>query len=83
MAESRRIPGGAPAERFPLPLGMAQTEISTRLLLAGESLLQWTGAWFPWTPSVFVEAIATDPARERRQQVRPRSIRLTGSGRKG
>src|SRR3990172_10248323 len=27
MAESRRIPGGAPAERLPLPLGLAQTEI--------------------------------------------------------
>src|SRR3989304_4982153 len=27
MAESRRIPGGSPAERLPLPLGLAQTEI--------------------------------------------------------
>src|SRR3990172_6029785 len=27
MAESRRIPGGAPAERLPLPLGLAQAEI--------------------------------------------------------
>jgi len=63
--------------------GWLKQRISTRLLLAGESLLQWTGAWFPWTPSVFIEAVATDPARERRRRIRPPGLRLTGPGRKG
>ena len=62
--------------------GWLKERLPTRLLLAGESLLQWTGAWFPWTPSVFVEAVATDPVRERRLRVRPPGIRVTGSGRK-
>lgn len=39
-------------------LGWLKRSLPTRLMLAGESLLQWTGAWFPWTPSVFVEAVA-------------------------
>jgi len=63
--------------------GWLKQRISTRLLLAGESLLQWTGAWFPWTPSVFIEAVATDLARERRRRIRPPGLRLTGPGRKG
>lgn len=41
-------------------LGVLKRRLPTRLLLAGESVLQWTGAWFPWTPSVFLRAVAAE-----------------------
>lgn len=40
--------------------GWLKRTVPTRLLLTAERMLQWTGSWMAWTPSVFVAAVAAD-----------------------
>lgn len=39
-------------------LGWLKRHLPTRILVAADALLQWSGRWMQWTPSVFVKAIA-------------------------
>ena len=39
-------------------LGWLKRLIPTRMLVAADSALQWSGAWIQWAPSVFVQSIA-------------------------
>ncbi|MBI5293906.1 MAG: methyltransferase domain-containing protein [Chloroflexi bacterium] len=39
-------------------MGLLKRMVPTGVLVFSDSLFQWTGAWWQWTPSVFVRAVA-------------------------